>query len=416
MKFKKNTLIYLFAMEGILYQLVIAIGGLGNTIYATNLGATDTQIGLIQSIPNLVAIILMIPIGLMAEKSKSTKIVPISLLCIMGIAFIGYASVPLFGRNVMVWYFVFLGLSLGVMSVYNAQWQIFFGSVVNNRQRNGVYAVRNQFMYLVGAIVPLVCGVIMAGLAGTSGKVNMLRTAFYICAAALFLQIILIRIVPGGKKEESSQSNELQLTVLKKSFVCIMKDKKIRAFFATMLFFYVTWQIDWSMWYIGQTQYIGMNESQLGYYNALASIFQMLTIGLFAKLNVKQGVSKTLLIAIAALIIFPLTMLGTMVLPTDIRPWIFMFICVLLCIPLGSVNLCVVQMLLNVLPEEGQSVMLSIYSLMITLSNCIMPLIGVKLYLLLGADLAAFFLFFGLEAVIRIISFFILRKKVTVHN
>jgi MFS-type transporter involved in bile tolerance (Atg22 family) len=413
MKIKKNTLIYLFAIEGILYQFVTAIGGLGNTIYATNLGATDTQIGLIQSIPNLIAIILMIPIGLLAEKCKSTKMVPISLLCIMGFSFIGYATVPIFSSHIMVWYFVFLGISLGFMSVYNAQWQIFFGSVVNNRERNRVYAVRNQFMYFVGAIVPLVCGLIMAGLAGASGKVITLRISFYLCAFSLFMQAIIIGLVPGGRKEEGSPNNELQLTVLKNSFLRILKDKKIRAFFATMLFFYVTWQIDWSMWYIGQTQYIGMNESQLGYYNAFASILQMLTIGIFAKLNVKQGVSKTLLIAIATLIIFPIIMVSSMILPLDIRPWVFMFFGVLLCIPLGSVNLCVVQMLLSVLPEEGQSVMLSIYSVMITLSNCIMPLVGVKIYLILGANLTAFFLFFGIEVVIRIFGFFVLRKKIT---
>lgn len=413
MNIKKKSLIYLFAVEGVLFQFIIAIIMLGNMIYGSNLGATDTQLGLVQAIPNLVAIIFMIPIGVLAERCKSTKTMPIILLCIMGVAYIGYASVPNMPGNKMVWFFIFLGISLGFLSIYNAQWQLFFGSVVEGNHRNHIYALRNKFMYFVGAVVPLLCGVLMAAVKGVDGKVGILRSFFYVCAISLFIQAVLIRMVPGGNKEEATlKINSGQMTGVTNAFKRIIADKKLRMFFASMLFFYATWQLDWSMWYIGQVQYIGMSEAQLGYYNALASIFQMLTIGFFARMNVRKGIHKTLLVMIAGLIAFPLTMAAAMILPSDIRAWSFMLTCVVLAIPQGCVNLCVIQLVLNAIPKEGQSVMLSIYTLMITLSNCIFPLLGVRLYILLGADLRALLLFLGFEAIIRIISFIVLRKTI----
>jgi MFS family permease len=223
-------------------------------------------------------------------------------------------------------------------------------------------------------------------------------------------------MVPGGTKElEEGEVVNANLAAVKVAVERIIKDKKLRVFFASMLFFYATWQLDWSMWYIGQVQYIGMSESQLGYYNALASVAQMLTIGFFARMNVKKGLSKTLMVVVGGLIMFPIAIAGCMFLPVGVREWTFIVICVVLAMPQGCVNLIVIQMVLNILPKEGQSVMLSIYTLLITLSNCISPLLGVRLYILLGANLRGLFLFLGIETLLRIASYLVLRKKVTMR-
>jgi hypothetical protein len=332
------------------------------------------------------------------------------------VSYVGYAPVPILQDNQMIWFFLFLGISMGFLGIYNAQWQLFFGSVVKSKERNSIYAVRNQFMYFVGAIVPLACGILMAGLSTAGSKVGVLRTFFYICAISLFSQAFLIRMVPGGiKKLEDGALDNANLAAVKVAVGRIIKDKKLRVFFASMLFFYATWQIDWSMWYIAQVQYIGLSESQLGYYNALASIGQMLTIGFFARMNVKKGLSKTLMVVVGGLIIFPITIAGCMFLPVGMRAWTFMLICVVLSMPQGCVNLIVIQLLLNMLPKEGQSVMLSIYTLLITLSNCISPLLGVRIYILLGANLNALFLFLGIEMLLRIASYLVLRKNITMR-
>ena len=47
-------LLILFGLEGLLLQYAVSLNSLANNLYATNLGATDTQIGLVQTVPNMV--------------------------------------------------------------------------------------------------------------------------------------------------------------------------------------------------------------------------------------------------------------------------------------------------------------------------------------------------------------------------
>ena len=55
----------LFAVEGALLQLFCSVNGFANNQFATGLGATDLQIGLIQTVPNVVALILLLPLGIL---------------------------------------------------------------------------------------------------------------------------------------------------------------------------------------------------------------------------------------------------------------------------------------------------------------------------------------------------------------
>lgn len=59
--------------------------------------------------------------------------------------------------------------------------------------------------------------------------------------------------------------------------------------------------------------------------------------------------------------------------------------------PQSCINLCVVQMLLTSLPERGRSFLVSLYTVVITLSNSLLPLLGVHLYTFLGANARALF-------------------------
>ena len=43
----------LFGLEGLMLQYVTSINGFGNNLYATNMGASDSQIGMVQLVLNL---------------------------------------------------------------------------------------------------------------------------------------------------------------------------------------------------------------------------------------------------------------------------------------------------------------------------------------------------------------------------
>ena len=73
-------------------------------------------------------------------------------------------------------------------------------------------------------------------------------------------------------------------------------------------------------------------------------------------------------------------------------------------ITLAAVNLNMMQCLLQVVPDNNKTLYISIYTVLVTLSNAFMPLVGVVLYTKLGADLEALQLMFWIIFVARIIS------------
>lgn len=113
----------LFAVEGVFLQYITSINGFGLNLYATNMGATDSQIGIIQMVPNIVAYAALLPLGILADRLKSTKTIPMLTLLVMcaGYAFLG--SVPALGERCMELFFASLAFTAGALAIYNAQWR-----------------------------------------------------------------------------------------------------------------------------------------------------------------------------------------------------------------------------------------------------------------------------------------------------
>ena len=178
-------LMLLFGIEGILFQFLNSVFAYGNSLYATNMGATDTQIGLIQTIPNLVAMALLLPAGILSDRAKSTKTIPILLLLVMGISCFGLGFVPVLGAARILFFFLFLGIGVGALANYNAQWQVFFGSVTTSETRNNVYTSRNRFMFVVGTLTPILCGAAMAAMNTSEEKLSALQIFYFVSGVFL---------------------------------------------------------------------------------------------------------------------------------------------------------------------------------------------------------------------------------------
>jgi hypothetical protein len=133
---------------------------------------------------------------------------------------------------------------------------------------------------------------------------------------------------------------------------------------------------------------------------------------------VKRGVRFGIIFGSLGLAIFPVGMIVATGLPVDQGRFVFLIVHTLASMTMAVITLNVQQCLLQVLPEKNKTLNISIYTVLITLSNAAMPLVGVTLYTKLGADLVAFQITFFLIIVIRIIAtglwilrWWILRKE-----
>ncbi len=392
-----GLMMLLFGIEGIFLQFSTSINSFGNNLYATNMGATDSQIGMIQLVPNLVACVALLPLGILSDRLKSSRTVPLVTLICMGVGYFCFATVPAMGAARMALFFVFLAFTAGGLAIYNAQWQAFFGDVTALEQRNEVFAFRNRFMFVIGILAPVLCGVLMSALPDSDGKLMVLRVFFYLAGAFTLLQAYVIARIPGGQRSEERLAElaekRFSLRDVGSAIGDAAHDRNFLLFFLPMLFFYLSWHLDWSMWYIGEVQYCSMNETDLSIYSGVFNIGQLVAIGLMARLVNRKSADFTVILGAAGLVFCPITMLVVPQLPEAIRPAVFTVMVTVFNAPQCAINLCVVQLLLKAAPERNRSLIISLYTMVITLSNSLLPWLGVQLYTALGADIDAFYQF-----------------------
>ena len=240
----KLRMLCLFGIEGFLLQYAVSLYSLANNLYATNLGATDTQIGLVQMVPNMVAGICMIPVGFLANRTKTSRTVPFVLALFLSAAYFAYGSVPLFGEHRMTAFFVFLGMTVGGITLYNAQWQTFFGDAVEPGLRNSVFTFRSRCLFFVGIVVPLLCGNIMTLMPDTEGKLIVLRIFFYIAGVCMLLQALVLRRIPCPPRK-AEEKQEMGLKMFPEALNQMARSKPFRGFFICIMLFYLSWHLDW---------------------------------------------------------------------------------------------------------------------------------------------------------------------------
>jgi hypothetical protein len=313
-----------------------------------------------------------------------------------------YGLTPLMGSFKMTYFFVFLGLTAGVLATYNAQWQGFFGDVTREAERNQLYSFRNRFMFMIGTAAPLVFGLMLARATG-SGKLTVLQIFYFINGGVALLGALVISRIHGGQRspEQLKAMKRFSARDLVDVLKALKGDARFLSFFLCILYFHLAWHTDFSMWYIGQTVYCGLDEAQLSYVNAITSVLQLAAIGFWAWLNQKKTVHFTILFGALGQAICPLVMMFSASLPGPERPWVFLGLAAVANMTNSCIPLCLVQMLLAVVPKRNRALAISLYTMVITLSNAVMPFLGVQIYTALGADWQAFYQYNSLVSVWR---------------
>lgn len=402
----------LFGVEGFLLQTVTSVNNYTNPLYATYLGATQAQIGLISSISSLVSLLLLLPVGLAAERTRSSRTIPIFLSFFMSVMYLFYAFVPENSAHPIPWYFLFLGLTTGLIFTYNAQWQVFFADVIPEDQRNDILTSRTQIGYLSTILIPLLCGVLVSNLSSVAEKLMRFQFVYAICSVLLLVQGIILLKIPftpqPSIKTKRALSRDIPAAVSE-----MIHTKAFMSFVVAILLFYASWYLDYGCWYLAQTLYGGMSELHLSCFSALSSLSQFLTLGLLARMNHKRSVHFTILLGIAGLSLSPLAVILSVYIQGAMRPWIFMLLGILFNTTSACIPLCVMQMLLAVTPPMHRALNISLYTMATCALQMILPYLGSRLYQAMGANQQAMVSFYAIVLVARmaVLVLFIFRYK-----
>ena len=383
----KLRMLCLFGIEGFLLQYAVSLYTLANNLYATNLGATDTQIGLVQMVPNMVAGICMIPVGFLANRTKTSRTVPFVLALFLSAAYFAYGSVPLFGEHRMTAFFVFLGMTVGGIALYNAQWQTFFGDAVEPGLRNSVFTFRSRCLFFVGIVVPLLCGNVMTHFLLYCRRMHAFAGA---CAAPHPLSA-----AQGGGKAGDGTEN------VHGSFEPDGTQQAVPRLFHlhhAVLPFVAP----------GLEPLVHSGDKICRYERSAAELFSGFVFHLpddlhrlFLETVPPQIRAFYNHFCMRGLALCPITVASMTLLPQSARMPYFMILALIGNIPQGATNMCVVQLLLQATPKKNRALIISIYTLFVTLSNSLLPFFGVSVYTALGANDTAIFTVNVIESAAR---------------
>lgn len=396
-----NKVMRLFIYEGIIITLINNMVGSHNNLYAIRLGAGDYELGLATMIPQLVGMAVLIPGGILTDNLKSKRDMVTSALFMVACVYVLIGFVPALGSYRLGAFLVLLSISSAPMTLYNVSWQAYFSDVIHPNGRNRVLAIRSSLSFLMGITITLTAGALLSSASTNADKIRLHQMFLWAAALLLLIQIIVLRRIPSKPLEQRSK---FKLSVLKKAFTELIHNRRFLGFIGVAIFFYMTWHIDWTLYFIGQTQYLGMNESWLSYVNIGGAIVQFLTMGIWSRINSKHGVRLAIIFGSLGLSLCPIGMIIATSIDIANAKLIFLIMHTLFHITLATTTLNILQCLLQVIPENNKTLNISIYTTLVMLSNGLMPFVGVYIYRMLGANLKALQLVFAIIFVLRLIA------------
>lgn len=375
-----------YGIDGILTMGAVSIAANNNNLFAQRLGADEFQLSMLQFLPHMLSLVLLVPMGL-ATDSFSNKRRMLSAALIMAGIFFTIAGGANFVPDVEVWFFVaFLALASVSVGITTLAWQSYFPEVVPEdawdegvrESRNNVLTFRARMTMIVSLVAPLLIGIILTAIQSDGGKIAA-HQAFYVLAAVMLAaNAFHFRKIKAVRPATPKRVSFAQLKIAARR---LSKNKYFIFFALVILFFHMTWHVDWTLYFIGQRNYLGMNEFLLSLTPVVAMISQLSTLKRWSRNNTRQGVERPFVWGILGLALCPVAMIVGLSIPIRaLGVPAFLLIHAIGHLAFANITLNLLQCLLKVVDEEYRSFSISVYTVLITLSNAVMPVAGVAMY------------------------------------
>lgn len=393
---RENTKI--FSMEGILYTLIITLANNNNNLYASRLGATASDLGLIASLPPIVGMLSLIPLAILTDRMRNKK--PMVMLSAVGLGFM-YVLVGMlaFLDKTKVPFLVLLLVLVNIpMSLYNSSWQAFFSDVVKPCDRNASYSFRTKMNTAVGIFIPLLAGGILT-LASGSGKIFVHQIYYWLSFPLALGQVLFLRKIRGGTVHEKSA---LTLSDVRRSALKLFRSRTFLGFLAVALLVYCGWEMDWSLYFLAQFRYLQMNEAEISLITVFCAVTQFLTIGLWSRLIQKKGVRFVFVIGSGGFAFCSCFLVLSLMVPKTPGLILYYIFQSIGSSAFSAFQISVFQCLLEAIPEQNRTLSISIYNTVILMSNTIMPYLGVSIYRSMGESGNAMIIAIAIIGALRI--------------
>jgi len=400
----KNSLFVI--LEGIVFTMIFNLYNPFIQMFAKRMGAGDTHVALLNSMPPLMAILVLVPCSIFIDRLVDKKRATCILIYINSVFYLLIALVPFFSDTYrVIIYIVLIGLMNWPGSLYGTTWQSFFVDTFKGAQARLVYSLRSKYGAFFGLITVLVTGLILTKIPTTDAERLMIYQLFYVtCTIFAILQAFILSRVKNGSSLDNGNGKYISSFNMK-DFKYMLSNKRFIIFSVISFVFHVGWQLAWPLGFIYNVDYVKVNEFQLSLLNVAAGLATFLTYSYWNKLTNNRGGSFAIILSAAAMAVHTFFYVRLM------SMGMLILVNIIIGIANAGITLTLFSCLIETLPEDKRTVYISFFNTIMSISGFFSPLAGVWIYKKVGIHTA--FLLIGFVRILATFLYFIswLREK-----
>ncbi|MFJ7726608.1 MFS transporter [Neobacillus sp. NPDC097160] len=350
------------------------------------LGATNYQVGLISSLPPLVALLMTIPAAIMLNRlDQQKKTVAMSVLGARALflLLIGVILIPAAYQGCAFLIIVALMNVPGTIS--NIGWQTLISGMIKEERRGAFFSDRNRLLTIVGMVTTLIIGIAMKKQTDHAAAYQ-----FLFVIAFLFGLLEVFFLMKHKEKAEPKSSKDQKKSSMDWS---IFKDKGYKWFLITSLCFNFSWQMAWGLFNIYNVKYAHATILWISIFSVANQLVQIFSFPLWKRWAEQKSNTLMLIWVAAGMATAPfLTVLSTnLVYLTFVQMTSGFFV--------SGTMLLLFNLLLEKSPKEKRTYCITTYNVLLSFVAFIAPQIGIWLLEVTGIQISM-----GINSILRFMS------------
>lgn len=374
--------------HGMVSTIAINLAGNFYPIFAISiLGATNYQVGLISSLPPLIALLMTIPAAILLNRLETQKKTVAMAVLWARLLFLLLIGVVYISSPYNAWAFLIIIAFMNVpATISNIGWQTLISGMIKEERRGAFFSDRNRLLTIAGMISTLIIGIIMKN---QTSNATAYQWLFFVALLFGLLEVFFLM-----KHKETVQP----VTSTKKSSMdwTIFKDHGYKWFLIAALCFNFTWQMTWGIFNIYHVRIAEATILWISIFSVACQLVQIFTFPMWKKWAEEKSNTLMLVWAALGMALVPfLTILSTnLFYLTGVQALSGFFI--------SGVVLLLFNLLLEQSPSETRTYCITTYNVLLSFVAFIAPQIGILLLEGLGIQKSM-----ELNSILRIGSAFV---------
>lgn len=357
--------------DGAWYAVMTGLTASFMGVYALSLGASDTMLGWLSSLPALVALLSQIPAAVITERQPQRLkiLVPFSLVFRSGYLLFAFIPFLPLTATVRAWLFVALVSLINFPgTVANVSWSAMMGDIFPTHLRGRIFSDRNMLLGIVTMLCTLSAGPLLDSIPYPYNFMTLFTVSFSALMVSTWFLLKIKEHPPAVTTTEPvvSRWSGIRQTLRDKNFL----------FFAIALFVvHLGFNISAAMWTILHVKVLLLTKTYIGIITVISQLVSVLTYRWWGRFSDKYGPKLALFLSIG--LFMPQPWLHNFI----VRPWPLIPLSILNGFAGAGFGMVLFNVLLDISPDENaRPSYIAVFNTLMGFTGFVTPLVGVALY------------------------------------